>query len=70
MITSPATASPIELDDLDRPIWGAVNMAPIINRSVGQTHHMIATGKLDVTQKGRLFVSTPRRLLSSLGIST
>jgi hypothetical protein len=57
-------------DDLDRPIWGAENFAPIIGRSVQQTYYLLGRGKLDATQVDRLYVSTPRRLLASLGIST
>jgi len=58
------------LDPLDRPIWGVPAMSPIISRTDAQTYYLIAKGKLDVTQMDRLYVSTPRRLLNSIGIST
>jgi hypothetical protein len=59
-----------KIDDLDRPIWGAENFAPIIGRTLQQTYYLLGRGKLDATQVDRLYVSTPRRLLNSLGIST
>jgi len=54
-------------DDLDAPIWGAAAMAPIVRRSVRQVYHLIETGHLDVTHVGARIVSTPRRLLRSIG---
>ncbi len=59
-----------EIDALDRPIWGAENFAPIIGRTPQQTYYLLSRGRLDATQVDRLYVSTPRRLLTSLGIST
>jgi hypothetical protein len=54
---------------LDRPVWGAENFASIINRSVSQTFNLLERGKLDATKVDRLWTSTPRRLLASLGVS-
>jgi hypothetical protein len=59
-----------DIEALDRPVWGAENFAPIIGRSVAQTYYLLGRRKLDATQVDRLYVSTPRRLLASLGIST
>jgi hypothetical protein len=56
-------------DCLDKPIWGAQNFAPVIGRSVQKTYYLLDRGLLDATKVGRLHVSTPRRLLNSLGIS-
>jgi hypothetical protein len=62
------TKHPQRATDLDDPIWGVRNFAPIIKRSERQTFHLIKTKQLDVTRKGALYVSTPRRLLASLGV--
>jgi hypothetical protein len=53
--------------DLDTPLWGAEEMAPVINRTKRETYHLIKNKQLDVTRKGALYVSTKRRLLASLG---
>ena len=57
----------INADDLDAPIWGAEEMAPVIKRTRRETYHLIKNKQLDVTKKGALYVSTRRRLLASLG---
>ena len=54
--------------ELDTPIWGVKFMAPVINRTERDTRHLIKNKRLDVTQKGNLYVSTRRRLLASLGV--
>jgi hypothetical protein len=53
---------------MDVPVWGAGAMAPIINRSRRATFHMLETKQLDATKTGKQWVSTPRRLLKSLGV--
>ena len=55
-------------DDLDTPLWGVKEMAPVINRTERETYHLIKIKQLDVTRKGALYVSTKRRLLASLGV--
>jgi hypothetical protein len=50
-----------------RPIWKVKNMAPIIGRSVQQTFQLIKKKRLDVTQVDGIYVSTPHRLLKSIG---
>jgi hypothetical protein len=52
--------------DKDCPIWGVKAIASVIKRSVRQTNHMLERGYLDASKKGRLWVSTPRRLLASI----
>jgi hypothetical protein len=51
-------------NDLDAPLWGAEPMAPVIGKSVPQTHYLLSKGLLDATKVGRLYVSTKRRLLN------
>ena len=50
--------------DLDRPVWGAKNFAPIVNRTPSQVFYLLKRQKLDATKVDDLYVSTPRRLLS------
>ena len=54
--------------DLDAPLWGAAEMAPVIRRKERDVYHLIKTKQIDVTKKGALYVSTARRLRRSLGI--
>lgn len=63
--TDAPSIAPSELD-LDTPIWGAANMAPIIGRSVTQTNYLLRTGKLPAKQIGERWVSTRRRLLEAV----
>jgi hypothetical protein len=52
------------LDPMDQPVWGEKGIAKVINRRVDQTHHLLRQGKLDADKIGRLWTSTPRRLLA------
>ncbi|MGB8709941.1 MAG: hypothetical protein WCD39_09280 [Methyloceanibacter sp.] len=63
-----ATAKHDDDTDLDAPIWGAEEMAPVIKRNRRETYHLIKHKQLDVTKKGALYVSTRRRLLKSIGV--
>lgn len=63
-----STHQHINDDDLDVPLWGAEEMAKVLRRSKRETYHLIKTKQIDVTKKGALYVSTPRRLLRSLGV--
>jgi hypothetical protein len=54
---------PIEIDALDRPLWGAEAMAPIIGKTVEQTSHLLWKKRIDADKFGSQWVSTPRRLL-------
>jgi hypothetical protein len=51
--------------NLDLPVWGAAAFGRVINRSERQVRHLLRQGWLDCDKCGGLFVSTPRRLLSS-----
>jgi hypothetical protein len=55
-------------NDLDRPVWGAEAIGQVINRTRRETYHLLNSGKLDATKCGAQHVSTPRRLLRSLGM--
>ena len=47
-----------KIDDLDRPIWGAENFAPIIGRTLQQTYYLLGRGKL---MRPRSIASTSAR---------
>ena len=55
------------VDDLDRPIWGAEAIGRVINRTQAQAFHLLQHRRLDADKAGHTWVSTPRRLLKSLG---
>jgi hypothetical protein len=59
---SRTSQNPIELDDLDKPIFGVDNIAPIVGLSRRQTFHALERGYLPGTKFGRKWVSTLRRL--------
>lgn len=56
------------IDPLDRPVWGAEDIGKIANRGVRQTFYLLETGKIDAAKGGRVWTSTPRRVLRSLGV--
>lgn len=58
-----------QLDDQDRPVWGArqIALAAGLVDSKGKprlraTYHLLEKGLLPASKVGRSFVSTPRRL--------
>jgi hypothetical protein len=53
--------------DLDLPVWGAEPIGQIIGRDERQTFHLLENALIDATKVGRQWVSTPRRLLKSIG---
>lgn len=53
----------IEIDPLDRPVWGFIGIGRVINASPKKTEHLLRAGVIDADKLGRLWVSTPRRLL-------
>lgn len=54
-----------EISDLDRPIIGAEAIAKVVGEpNVKKVYYRLALGLYDVDKLGRLYVSTPRRLLS------
>jgi hypothetical protein len=57
-----------ELGYLDTPVWGAKNIAKIINRNERQTFHLLEAGRIDATKIGSQWQSTPRRIYKSLGV--
>ena len=56
-----------ESDDLDKILWGAREIAPVIRRSERQVHYLLENGRIDATKTGKIYTSTPRRLRRSLG---
>ena len=49
--------------ELDRLVWGARDIAAIINRNERQTFFLLEQGLIDGTKIGGRWVSSPRRLL-------
>ncbi|MGC1178449.1 MAG: hypothetical protein WA884_05365 [Methyloceanibacter sp.] len=52
---------------MDKPVWGAKGIAPVIKRGERQTFHLLESGLLDASKVGKQWVSTPRPLLRSVG---
>jgi hypothetical protein len=59
-----------ELDWLDRPVIGARRFNEVLKLPGGtaQVNYLLSRGRLDAAKCGKLWVSTPRKLLRSLGI--
>ena len=57
-----------KLDPLDIPLYGAASFASVLNRTERQVFDDLAKGRLDgyVKKFGKIWTSTPRRLLASL----
>jgi hypothetical protein len=55
---------------LDQPIWGARRFAEVLKLPGGtpQANYLLMNGRIDASKCGKLWVSTPRRLLRSVGI--
>lgn len=51
-------------DNLDSPLWGVKEIAPILRRSPRQTYELILKGLIPAKKVGRLWVSTRRQLLA------
>lgn len=43
-------AKEIEIDPLDRPVWGIVRIAKVINASPKRTEHLLNAGVLDADE--------------------
>jgi hypothetical protein len=48
---------------LDTPVYGAGPIGRVVNRTERQTYGDLEAGRLDADKFGKLWVSTPRRLL-------
>jgi hypothetical protein len=57
------TSEKIEIDPLDRPVWGIERIAAILNMTPKRCEHLLRAGALDADKFNRRWVSTPRRLL-------
>jgi hypothetical protein len=56
------------VDVLDRPVWGAEAIGRVINRSTSETFHLLNKKRVDASKIGKIWTSTPRRLLNSLAV--
>ena len=52
----------LNLDEQDRPIWGARAIAQAINKSERATYHLLETGRLPANKTGKIWNTTLRRL--------
>jgi hypothetical protein len=55
-------------DKLDIPVWGARDIAAVIQRDERATAHLLRNGKLPAKKVGHQFVSTRRKLLRAMGV--
>ena len=56
------------IDPLDRPVWGAEESARSQTAICDRSTIFWITGKIDAAKVGRVWTSTPRRILRSLGM--
>jgi len=54
----------LEINDLDRPIRGAKRIGEILGLPPRQVYYGLEKGLYDADKLGRLWVTTPRRLLN------
>jgi hypothetical protein len=54
----------IQLNPLDRPVWGIEGIAHVINATPKRTEHLLLGGVLDADKFNGRWVSTARRLLN------
>jgi hypothetical protein len=57
---------PLQIDDLDKPIRGAKNIGDFLDLTPRQTFYALEKGFIDASKWGRIWISTPRRLLAQL----
>ena len=60
--------NPETVVDDDTPVWGAKNIAALINRGERSVYYLLEKGMIDATKVGNIWTSTPRRILRSLGV--
>jgi hypothetical protein len=53
-------------EDLDTPLWGAREIAAVLNLTERQVWHKLEKGQLPAEKVGKLWVSTRRRLLGRI----
>ncbi|HEU4475924.1 MAG TPA: hypothetical protein VFR71_04420 [Methyloceanibacter sp.] len=58
----------VKQNDLDKPIWGAANIAKVANLDERQTFYKLERKVIAATKCGSVWVSTPRKILKSLGV--
>jgi hypothetical protein len=57
-----ATTQNSDLDELDKPVWGAEAIGALIGKPRAATFHLLETGKIPARRIGRQWVTTKRRL--------
>jgi hypothetical protein len=67
MSTDYFTAQEGLLDPLDRPVWGAEAIGAVVGKTEAEAFHLLGTKVLDADKAGGRWVSTPRRVLKSIG---
>jgi hypothetical protein len=54
--------------NLDKPVWGAVEIGKIINRNPRQTHHLLTRGHIKSARRvGGRWCANPAALLKEFG---
>jgi hypothetical protein len=55
-------------NSLDKPVWGAVAIGEIINRTPRQTHHLLTRGHIKSARRiGGRWCASPAALLKEFG---
>jgi hypothetical protein len=52
---------------MDRPVTGAIEIAKVLGWTVRKTRDRLEKGQLAASKMGKLWASTPRRLLAQFG---
>jgi len=61
----PVKPEPTDMDEyLDKPVFGAGPISRVVGLTERQTYDGLEKGRLDGDKFGKLWVSTPRRLLA------
>jgi len=65
--TKETTAIENLLPAMDKPVWGAEAIGRVAEMTAAQAFHALAAGLIDADKVGGRWVSTPRRVLRSIG---
>ena len=58
------------VDDLDKPLWGALAFSRVIGRSESETNYLLIKRRIDASKNGGRWVSKARRLLRARSSAT
>jgi hypothetical protein len=65
---NPGLGQEDNLNNLNKPVWGAAAIGEEINRTERQTHHLLATGQIkSAVKKGGRWTATPSALRREFG---